>query len=267
MVEETGSGVGVLDKTVAILDALATGPHSVADLSASLDMSRPTVHRLVQALEHHQLASRQFDGTWELGFRLIHWARSSSTDRLVAEAQPVLERLRDETGESAQLYQRLGQHRLCVATAERGSGLRDTVPVGSLLPMTAGSAAQILLAWNPDDWEQFDMTGAAFHADVLARVRKRGWAESVAEREPGVASVSAPVRTHSAPPSASSTDGNLARTRWRVPQRPREPVAAAISVSGPIERLSTEPGQRLSTAVVLAGKQLGARLASSEVGG
>ena len=101
----------------------------------------------------------------------------------------MLDRLRDTTGESAQLYRRQGSSRLCIAAAERGSGLRDTVPVGSVLPLTAGSAAQVLLAWTPDDPL---VASAAFGPRVLAEVRRRGWAHSVAEREQGVASVVRP---------------------------------------------------------------------------
>ena len=120
--------------------------------------------------------------------------------------EPVLAALRDVTGESAQLYRRQADERICVAAAERASGLRDTVPVGSVLPMTAGSAAQILLAWEEPERMHRCCRGASSPATILAEVRRRGWAQSVAEREPGVASVSAPVRDPaggSSPRSAS----------------------------------------------------------------
>ena len=60
--------------------------------------------------------------------------------------------------------------------------------------MTAGSAAQVLLAWEDPERMHRGLRGAKFSAAMLAQVRRRGWAASVAEREPGVASVSAPVR-------------------------------------------------------------------------
>ncbi len=50
---------------------------------------------------------------------------------------------------SAQVYRRSGDRRLCIAAAEPAAGLRDTVPVGSLLTLRAGSAAQVLVAWLP----------------------------------------------------------------------------------------------------------------------
>jgi DNA-binding IclR family transcriptional regulator len=67
-------------------------------------------------------------------------------------------------------------------------------------------------------------------------VRRRGWAASVAEREAGVASVSAPVRGQGGK------------------------ILAAISVSGPIERLTRSPGRLHAAAVLAAGDQISATL-------
>jgi DNA-binding IclR family transcriptional regulator len=141
------SGVGVLDKAAVVLGALESGPASLAALVAATGLARPTTHRLATALEHHRLVSRDLQGRFVLGPRLGELAAAAGEDRLLAAAGPVLVHLRDVTGESAQLYRRSGEHRVCVAAAERMAGLRDTVPVGTSLPMTAGSAAQILLAW------------------------------------------------------------------------------------------------------------------------
>ncbi|MFN2537516.1 MAG: IclR family transcriptional regulator C-terminal domain-containing protein, partial [Mycobacteriales bacterium] len=109
-----------------------------------------------------------------------------------------------------------------------GSGLRDTVPVGAALPMTAGSAAQVLLAFGSGELP----TAAAFTVRTLAEVRRRGWAHSVGEREQGVASVSAPVLTASGE------------------------ALAAVSVSGPIERLTRQPGRLHAPAVLAAAREL-----------
>ena len=162
------------------------------------------------------------------------WGRAlPSATRLASAAGPVLEALRDETGESAALYVRTGPlARRCIASADRASGLRDTVPVGAVLPMTAGSAAHVFVA---ESGERLP-AGAAYGARELASVARHGYAASVAEREPGLASVSAPVRD-----------------RQGV-------VVAAISVSGPVERLTRNPGRRFGAAVVAAAHRLEAAL-------
>ncbi|MEI6623162.1 MAG: IclR family transcriptional regulator [Actinomycetes bacterium] len=226
------SGVGVIDKSVLVLDALAAGPHSLAELVESTGLPRPTAHRLATALEFHLLVGRDADGRFTLGPRILELAGTIREDRLLTAAGAILNALCEQTGESAQLYQRVGDQRVCVAASERSSGLRDTVPVGSLLSMHAGSAAQVLLAWEEPSALRNDLQDARFGAGALARVRRRGWAESVGERESGVASVSAPV-----------LDAN-------------GQVVAAISVSGPIERLSRSPGQRHAQRVMAAAASL-----------
>jgi DNA-binding IclR family transcriptional regulator len=230
------SGVGVLDKAVSVLDAMESGPASLAQLVAMTGLARPTVHRIAVALEHHRLVARNGEGKFILGPRVTELAAAAGEDRLLAIAQPVLNQLRDITGESAQLYRRQSDVRICVAAAERASGLRDTVPVGAALPMTAGSAAQVLLAWEDGEVMHRRLRTAKFTAATLSGVRNRGWAASAAEREAGVASVSAPVR------------GAGGR------------VVAAISVSGPIERLTRSPGRLHAGAVTAAGDRLTALL-------
>ncbi|MBP6148061.1 MAG: helix-turn-helix domain-containing protein, partial [Candidatus Planktophila sp.] len=55
--DKKNSGVGVLDKAVAILGTLESGPHSLAELVAVTGIARPTAHRLAVALEHHRLVT------------------------------------------------------------------------------------------------------------------------------------------------------------------------------------------------------------------
>jgi hypothetical protein len=116
--------------------------------------------------------------------------------------------------------------------AERLSGLRDSVPVGAALTMQAGSAAQILLAWEDSEKIHRGLVNARFTATQLSADRRRGWAQSVGEREAGVASVSAPVRG------------------------PNGKVIAAVSISGPIERLGRQPGRIHAAAVVATAARL-----------
>ena len=229
-VNNDSSGVGVLDKAVLVLSALEDGPASLAELVARSALTRPTAHRIAVALEHHRLVARDTEGRFVLGPRIRELAVVAPDDPLLAAAPPILTRLRDSTGESTQLYRREGAVRRCVAAAERSSGLRDTVPVGTVLPMSAGSAAQVLLAWEPRTNPLIDR--ARFSAATLTAVRKRGWAASVGEREQGVASVSAAV---------FDGEGH---------------VVAAVSVSGPIERLTRAPGRLHSGAVVAAAAAL-----------
>jgi len=238
-VDKKNSGVGVLDKAVRIMATLESGPHSLSELVAATGIARPTAHRLAVALEFHRLLTRDLMGRFTLGPRAGELAAAAGEDRLLAIAAPALSALRDATSESAQLYRRQGDQRVCVATAERMSGLRDSVPVGTVLTMQAGSAAQILLAWEDPEKMRRGLTGSLFTPASLSAVRRRGWAQSVGEREVGGASVSAPGRG------------------------PNNKVIAAVSISGPIERLGRQPGRSHAAQVVATAARLTEYLAKS----
>ncbi|HEV7887069.1 MAG TPA: IclR family transcriptional regulator C-terminal domain-containing protein, partial [Acidimicrobiales bacterium] len=101
-----------------------------------------------------------------------------------------------------------GRKRVCVVSLESPHGLRTIVPIGAVMPLDRGSAGAVLRGDAP-----------------------RGWAQSVEERERGVASVSAPVM-HG------------------------DEVCAAVSVSGPIDRTTRNPGRKYAVAVLEAARQV-----------
>ena len=206
------TGVGVIDKGVGILDALSRGPLDLAGLQAATGLPRATAHRLAVALEGHHLVRRDAQGRFCLGFELIRLGRAAADEFPLAElATPALTELRDRTGESVQLYVREQTARRCVVSLQSQHALQWIVPVGALLPLEVGSAGKVL-------------GGAG--APLLA--------ESVEEREPGVASVSAAVVD-----------------RQGV-------VVAAVSVSGPVERLTRTPAVAFGDAVAAAARQVSA---------
>ncbi|MGB8858092.1 MAG: IclR family transcriptional regulator [Ilumatobacteraceae bacterium] len=207
------SGVGVLDKGMSILHALVAGPLDLAQLQEVSGLPRATAHRLAVALEQHHLVRRDPQGRFCLGFELIHLGRAATDAFPLAEiATPALTDLRDRTGESVQLYVREEGNRRCVVSLQSSHALRWIVPEGALLPLGRGSAGRVL-------------------ADGGPRV-----ADSVEEREPGVASVSAAVRDR------------------------QGALVAAVSLSGPIERLTRRPVERFGRDVEVAAAAVAAAL-------
>jgi len=204
--------VGVLDKAVDVLDALEVQPRSLSELVTVTGLPRATAHRLATALERHGLVRRDADGRFMLGTRLLSLGQAAADAwPLATAAASALANLRDETGESVQLFVRDGEERVCIAALQSLHGLRTIVPLGARLPLSAGSAARVLTSADQTTGE---------------------WIESIGEREAGVASVSAPVR---------DTSGR---------------VVAAVSVSGPIERTSRQPGKRYGSFVVQAAREI-----------
>ena len=231
--EPSGSGVGVLDKSVAVLGAVAGAdePCSLANLVAATGLARATAHRLAVALETHGMLRRTADGRFALGLRLVALGRAASADWPLAElARPALEALRADTGESVQLYVREAGQRVCIASLHSGHELRTIVEEGARLPLHQGSAGRILSdpAWGDGHRVGGEPTGEAS--------AQPGWVASTGERAPGVASVSAPVRADAM-------------------------VVAAVGISGPIGRLGDDPGPRFGPAVIQAAAAIGRALA------
>jgi DNA-binding IclR family transcriptional regulator len=199
-----------LGKAVAVLDGLAAhGSLNLAGLVGATGLPRATTYRLATALVSYGLVDKGPDGTYRLGSRLVELGRLAGQRRrsLAHAATPVLEKLRDATGESVQLFVAEGARRICVVSLESPHSLRTIVAIGASLPMDKGSAGRVL-AGDPQ---------------TLAR----GWSESVEERELGVASVSAPVSLDGAVVAAVSVSGPVERTSRAPAQRYASLVVAA----------------------------------------
>ena len=201
---------GPVDKAVDILQALASRPLDLAGLQTATGLPRATAHRLAVHLEQHHLVRRDDRGRFCLGFGLIALGRAAEAAFPLADlARPALAALRDATGESVQLFVRDGEARRCVVSLQSRHALQWIVPDGALLPLEVGSAGKILRGEGSG-----------------------GVAQSVEEREPGVASVSAAV---------CDASGS---------------VVAAVSVSGPLERLGRSPARRVGAAIRAAADEV-----------
>lgn len=222
------SGIKVLDRSVAIVRAVARGEKPLAQLSEETGLPRATTHRIATALEVHHILSRTESGAWTIGPALASFT-SGTSPLLLSAASPIMRDLVATTGEAVQLYELTGETRTCIAAEEPAAGLTYTVPVGSQLSLAAGSAARVYAAFSLID-------ATPFPASELRKVRETGLAESVAEREIGLASVSTAVRDR---------DGS---------------VIAVLSVSGPAERLSPSPAGKWGEALLAARTRLEAAL-------
>ena len=229
------SGIKVLDRAVAIMMAVAPHPLSLTELCETTGLPRATAHRLATALETHRILARGDDGRWTTGTALTALG-TGGRDQLLDAARPVMSDLVDVTGESVQLYQLTGTSRTCVAAQEPPVGLQNTVPVGSQLALTSGSAAKVFLAFGSPQLRDIILPQVTFNPEELGNVEKQRLSESVAERELGLASLSAPVFT------------------------PAGRFIAVLSVSGPAERLRPHPAEKWGRELSAAAERLSASM-------
>jgi DNA-binding IclR family transcriptional regulator len=226
--------VGVLDRAIDVIDAVESGARSFTAIAEATGLTKPTAHRMINALIAHGFLMHIGGVGYALGPRLLNLATTAMRELPLRQlARPTLEQLARSTGESAQLYVRDGNRRICVDAVESENELRTIVPIGASLPLGRGSAGKVFLAWGPPADEDVGDIGTS-----IITARRRGWADSYGEREPGVASVSAPI---------FAPNGHL---------------LAAISVSGPDRRLAPLRAKRYGPAVVEAAHQVEGLLGS-----
>jgi len=199
-----------LAKAVLLLEALVDEREASARrLSELLGEPRTTIYRLLTglgALDMVEAGSQP--GTYRLGWRLLRLG-SAVIERLDERqaALPVMERIHARTGETVFLCVRRGDEAVCI---ERIDGQRVqslALRLGGSLPLHAGAAPRVLLAWElRSEWEAFfdrhapleqytdrtPLTREQLFAELEETV-ERGYAVSDEDVTPGISSLGAPV--------------------------------------------------------------------------
>ncbi len=121
------------------------------ELSTLLDTPISTVYRYLRTLTEFGFAERR-DGGYVLGPRLnIEATTTVSGEDLIRAADPVLQMLVEETGETAMVSRRVGLQAVCLHQIESRHPLRISIEAGSAAPLDVGAIAKVLLAFSPDD--------------------------------------------------------------------------------------------------------------------
>jgi len=191
-----GDSVRAVDRALDIL--LAFRPQddalTVSELLGRVDLSRPTLYRLLRTLQGKQFLAASGDPQrFRLGpavARLSH-AWSAGLD-LGATAEPMMRRLRDETGETVSLFIPEGAFRMCIAEMPSNQALSFRRGVGYRERLTVGASGKAILAYMRPPLPKIDLQPRKYARD-LALIRERGFAISKNELIQGAVAVSAPV--------------------------------------------------------------------------
>jgi len=221
-------------------------PPSVGELALAAGLPKSTTSRLVRALERQGLVQRDgARGTLRPGPVLVRFARRGAGGvDLVALASDTLASLAERSGETVNLAvaSPLGVEH--VAQLDSRHFIGGTNWMGRIVPFHCTANGKVLLAFGVASVDDAPLEALAPRTVVdparlareLAVVRKRGYATTVEELEPGLAAVAAPV--------------------WE----PGGSVVAALSVSGPTIRLTAARLEELARLVIDAAAAISARL-------
>lgn len=213
---------------LALLEALAAteGGATLTALAAGLDLPAPTAYRLLAALEQSGFAQQDAHGVWRIGVRAFRVGSAFLEHRnLATQALPHLQRLMEQSGETANLAVQSEGEAVFIAQVQCREMMRMSVKLGARAPMHASGAGKAMLAALDEAalGRTLERSGlarytprtlvdpAALRAE-LAATRSRGYAVDDEEHAPGLRCVAAPIHDeHSQPWAAFSLAGPTSR--------------------------------------------------------
>ena len=229
------AGSSTLNRALEVLEALAedgNGGATASTIAAHTGVNRVTVHRILNTFKAFGLVRQDGAGApYKLGFRFVELGELVLDELDLARlGQPVLERLAEETGETAHLAILDGAELVYVAKAESSHAVRLVSRIGLRAPLYCTSLGKALLAAGPPgadslvDAQLFVPRTDRTHRDAdslrsdLVAIRRRGFAIDHGENENGVHCVAAAVVDHAGAPigalSISGPDSRIPEERF-----------------------------------------------------
>jgi IclR family acetate operon transcriptional repressor len=233
---EKSDNVRAVGRALEILLAFTPQDYelSAAELLKRVDLSRPTLYRLLYTLQEHGfLASVGDPQRFRLGpavAKLAHvWTAGID---LASIAEPVLRRIWLETSESVSLYVPRGELRTCIAELPSPHPLSFRRGVGYTEKIVRGATGRAILAFLDLSSQEIRkyLQGSGVQMKELdaelAQTRKRGYATSRSELIEGAVAVAAPFFDRSGR------------------------VAGSMGVYGPEVRLNTARQQQIARLLI-----------------
>lgn len=243
----------VLDRTFQILDILADDGlgQGVTELAEKLSLHKSTAHRLIMVLESSRYVERDgATGKYRLGSRILELGLSALSRLDIYEvARPHLRELVAESGETAHIGVMRNGEIISIVNVESTQALRTPSAIGTSHPAHCSSLGKAILAFSSAEaLENFlggrtmeaytgnTITSAAVFLKEIEVIRQTGYAVDDEEREQGLRCIGAPV--------------------WNSSGE----VIAAVSIAGPVFRITRDRTASLAAAVGKAAGRISAAL-------
>lgn len=223
---------------------------TVTEMCATLGYPKSTTHGILATLEHENLITKDQQNRYHLGLKLFELGSMAQSDLEIRRiAAPFLKHLNAELDETVHLTVLEGAEVLYVECFESSKRLRTYSVLGVHAPLYCTSVGKAILAFLPADEQQAILDATVFEQftdntimdktyllDELRTIAQRGYAVDNMEHEDGLRCVGAPIRNHAGR------------------------VFAAISVSGPSQRITLGNVSEIGKVVMQQAEHISAQL-------
>ncbi|QTH41231.1 IclR family transcriptional regulator [Cohnella sp. LGH] len=242
--EEEKKTVRAVERALDVLLCFASGHEwGLTEIANKVGLHKSTIHRLLATLEDKGFVTRDpSTEKYRLGLSILELsAHLSRSDDPSVMLLPEMERLRDQLNETISLYVRDRTERVRIQAVQSTQAIRRVATVGARLPLSVGASSKVLLAFADPGVRDAVLSDPAWPAQLeresiakqLDDIAAAGYATSFEEREPGAAAAAAPIFSRS---------GKL---------------VAALSVSGPSNRLTPDRMREFAPAIIEAAHRMG----------
>jgi len=240
----TTERVQSVDRAFSLLEHLADGGGTLtlSELAVRSELPMPTIHRLMRSLVNQGYVRQEPSRRYALGPRMIRLGDVAGK-MLGSWAEPRLSRLVDDFGETTNMAMLDGLSAVYVAQVPSPKSMRMFTEVGHAVMLHCTGVGKAILSMLDDDEvlaivrragmparTEHTMTTPDALLAAIADIRARGYAVDDEEQEHGVRCVAAPI--------------------------PGLPYKAAVSLSGPVSRVTADQTETMARALQAAAKQL-----------
>jgi IclR family KDG regulon transcriptional repressor len=201
--DKTESGLRTVQRALDILYCFSLEQQelTLTEIANQINLAKSTTTRLLATLEQNNLIQKDPDTLkYRLGQGLYYLGYIAGKSIVVKEiAKPIMQRLRDETRETVNLYILENESRVCIEQCEGLQSVRHLVKIGEKLPLSAGAGGKVLLAYQSEEFQNqiLNQISSPSRAEALkkelAEIKLAQCASSIDEREVGSAAVAAPI--------------------------------------------------------------------------
>lgn len=223
------TAVAAVERAIALLNAFDEKDVtlSLSELARRTQLDKSTALRIARTLASGAMLVQCEDSSWRLGPKLaqlgVRYTASFVPEKFIA---PELSRLSEDTGETAALYVREGERRVCILRKDSAQSIRHSARIGDTMPLDKGAPGWVLLAFGGQGGQLCDA------------IRDKGYHLTRGERDPEVASMAVPVFG------------------------PTNRVFGSVALTGPLMRFTDEAAHRhlprLQQAALAISRMLGA---------
>ena len=244
-----------LDRAMDILKVVAGGAGmTLSEIAAASDQSPATVYRVLTTLGKHRICDfEESTQLWHVGVEAFRiGSRFLGRTHVIEQSRPEMERIMNETGETANLAIIDGGEVIFISQVETHEPIRAFFRPGTRGPVHASGIGKAILAHESDaqieaivsqsglrPYTSSTLTHPARLKAQLATIRERGWAVDDEERTVGMRCIAAPIFDQ------------------------HGQAIAGISVSGPSVRMSADRDDALGALVRRSADRVTAALGGS----